>query len=232
VPRSGSARRTASPISRLLALPPEEWFQILDALLVRDRELDNLATDRHAQNRDAEKAPITLVERHRHRMFRELLKRLRDWNCSEFAQLLMGQQPPPYDPPPEVETRALCAVIDWVDRFWSYPRYTSSEEQQQLKELRDCLYRAAKARLRQLQRVQAGRSDKRLRDRKTVARDAWIYRQSLSSTRTYKEIMAELKRIAPEKGWRPIRSIQGIRNRAINYANTKGKPPPPRRQNF
>src|SRR5262249_24720398 len=98
-------------------------------------------------------SPISAVERHRHRMLGALLRRLHDWNFLEYVRLLMGQQPLPYDPPPEVETRALRAVIEWEERLSGYPRYTSLGEKQDLKELRDDLDRAAKARLQQLQQA-------------------------------------------------------------------------------
>jgi hypothetical protein len=150
MPPSRSSRRTGSQSRVPVTRQPEEWFSVLDELLVRDRALDELATDRYARDRDPEKALISAAEQHRYRMFGTLLKRLGDWNCLEYARLLMGQQSLPYDPPPEVETRALRAVIEWVERLSSYPRYTLPEEKQELKELRDCLCRAAQDRLANL----------------------------------------------------------------------------------
>lgn len=60
-------------------------------------------------------------------------------------------------------------------------------------------------------------------------RDKWIYDKVCAGER-YKLIVGELSRIAPERGWDKITSVQGVRDRAKNYAKKHGLPPPPRRQ--
>jgi hypothetical protein len=60
----------------------------------------------------------------------------------------------------------------------------------------------------------------------TAARDRWIYRQCCKGT-AYKDIIAELQK---KKRWNPIHSVQGIRKAAQAYAERKGLPPIPRRQ--
>jgi hypothetical protein len=70
-------------------------------------------------------------------------------------------------------------------------------------------------------------------DKKQEARDKWIYKQSLKGREmTYKKIAAELNKIAPKKGWEPLNSIQGVRARAILYAQRHGLQPPGRRQDL
>jgi hypothetical protein len=118
--------------------------------LIRDRDLDNLAPDRHAQDRDPEKVGIAVGEQHRHRMFGKLSKLFGKWNCWEYAQLLRGERAPPFDPDPEVEIAAVRAVSEWLAPAPTYPRYTTPQEQQELRELRRCLTRAAEVRLGQL----------------------------------------------------------------------------------
>jgi hypothetical protein len=71
------------------------------------------------------------------------------------------------------------------------------------------------------------------RPKKLETRDKWIYQQCCKgSEMPYDQIVAELKRVAPKKGWRKIDSVQGIRAAAINYAQRNGLPLPPKRQDL
>jgi hypothetical protein len=67
---------------------------------------------------------------------------------------------------------------------------------------------------------------------KQEARDRWIYKQCCQVTRTLKQIKTKLKQLASKKGWRPIGTIQGIRQRASVYAKRHNLPAPPPRQNL
>jgi len=71
------------------------------------------------------------------------------------------------------------------------------------------------------------------RERKMEARDQWIYQQCCKGKEMpYCNIIAELKRIAPQKGWELIESVQGIRSAAARYAARNNKGPIPNRQGF
>lgn len=65
------------------------------------------------------------------------------------------------------------------------------------------------------------------RDRKTEARDKWIYRQCCKRALTYDGISRLLKAEHPE--WEHIESATGILKRAKLYAERHGLEPPPRR---
>ena len=63
------------------------------------------------------------------------------------------------------------------------------------------------------------------------ARDQWIYQQVMETDLTYGAICRRLARVVPERGWAVIRSVEGIRQRAIRYAEMNALPlPPPRVQ--
>jgi hypothetical protein len=63
------------------------------------------------------------------------------------------------------------------------------------------------------------------------ARNKWIYRECLKGKKmSYRRIIANLKKLASEKGWEVIESIPGIRVAANSYAKKHGKPSIPRRQ--
>lgn len=68
------------------------------------------------------------------------------------------------------------------------------------------------------------------RDGRLEARDQWIYQQVMDTDLTYNAIGRQLVRLAPARGWSIIRSVEGIRQRAIRYAETNGLPLPPARQ--
>jgi hypothetical protein len=73
----------------------------------------------------------------------------------------------------------------------------------------------------------------RRRDRKQEARDKWIYEQCCKGQEMpHRTIVAELKKIAPQKGWRLITTKNGIRQAAIKYADDHSKPRPPKRQDL
>jgi hypothetical protein len=69
------------------------------------------------------------------------------------------------------------------------------------------------------------------RDRKLEARDKWIYRQCCKGT-AHDAIVAQLKRLAPRRGWRVVSSKQRVRQVGAEYARRHGLPPPPPRQNL
>jgi hypothetical protein len=70
-------------------------------------------------------------------------------------------------------------------------------------------------------------------DKKLQARNKWIYRQCCKGRSVpYANVLAELKRTAPGKGWEVIESIQGLRAAARNYAARNNLDPPPNRQDL
>jgi hypothetical protein len=75
-------------------------------------------------------------------------------------------------------------------------------------------------------------SRKKTRDPKMEARDNWIYQQCCQTKPrlTHDEIVGELKKVAPQRGWEIVESKQGIRQAAIEYARRHNRPAPPRRQ--
>jgi hypothetical protein len=147
MPPSRSGSRAASVNAR----SPENWFYALDALLVRDRELDQLAPDRFAKNPDPEKAPFALSDRHDYRLATPLYKLFREYDCGEYTRALTESGFWPFDPSTEIEIRGLRAVIDWLRRVRRFPPYSTPEEQQEIRELRDILNCATQKRLRQLE---------------------------------------------------------------------------------
>jgi hypothetical protein len=70
------------------------------------------------------------------------------------------------------------------------------------------------------------------RDQRLEARDEWIYHQCCDSQLIYRKILSELRKLCPEKSWRPIGSVQGLRAIAKNYAARHRLPMPPRRQDL
>jgi hypothetical protein len=73
-------------------------------------------------------------------------------------------------------------------------------------------------------------AQKALRDKKTEARDKWIYLQCYKGT-PHDMIVAELRKIAPKRKWRIVSTKQRIRQIGIEYADRHGLPHPPPRQN-
>jgi hypothetical protein len=66
-------------------------------------------------------------------------------------------------------------------------------------------------------------------DRKTEARDRWIYTRCCEGV-PHSKIAAELKKVAREKGWRVVSSKQGVQQIGEKYAKAHGLPAPPPRQ--
>jgi len=122
--------------------------------MVRDRELDQRAMDSYAKDQNPEKAPIGVRDRHDSRMLGALTRVWRNYGCDGYNRCLFGQEPLPYDPGAEVESAALHGVLTWLTVAPTYPRYTTPEQQRELRQLRRCLQDAAKKRLRQLERCQ------------------------------------------------------------------------------
>jgi hypothetical protein len=75
-----------------------------------------------------------------------------------------------------------------------------------------------------------GARKKRLPDASTDARDKWLYEQRCEGTAD-KVILAELHRRCARERWEDIETVQGVRNRAADYASRNSLPKPaPRRE--
>jgi hypothetical protein len=71
------------------------------------------------------------------------------------------------------------------------------------------------------------------RDKKLEQRNEWIYRRCLKGrAMPYDKIVSALLKIAPERGWSPVRSKQRIQQIGKEYAEKHGLPLPPPRQNL
>jgi len=135
--------------------PPREWFPALNELLVRDRDLDQLAPDRFEQDPDPEKAPLDLGSRHRVRVgklarmfFKNGLREFGDWLTPRV--LPARTEWPPTKLTFEVEKAALHVVLDWLKPVPEYPPYTKDDEKQELLGLRRNLLQLAEDRLANL----------------------------------------------------------------------------------
>jgi hypothetical protein len=75
-----------------------------------------------------------------------------------------------------------------------------------------------------------GHSDERpvRRDASMEARDKWIYNRS--SKKGWREILAELKKVGPKKGWTADITDARVRQAAIAYAKRHNLTPPPKKQ--
>ncbi len=69
-------------------------------------------------------------------------------------------------------------------------------------------------------------------DRKTEARNKWIYEKCCKWDSTYDEIVAELNVIASQRGWAAFGSKQRIQQIAKVYAKRQRRPDPPSRRNL
>ena len=97
------------------------------------------------------------------------------------------------------------------------------------RELSGFIDTANEARLRLLQTSRRVHKERHV-DAKTEARDKWLYEQRCDITKQDKAILAELHRRCAKKGWEDIDTIQGMRDRAADYAKRHDlSPPPPRR---
>jgi hypothetical protein len=66
---------------------------------------------------------------------------------------------------------------------------------------------------------------------KAEARDCWLYRQATKKNPpTWKALMAKLSRIAPERGWQKLSSVQGVKQAVDRYIHRNGLAPLPRRK--
>ncbi len=128
-----------------------EWVWALDALLQRQWDLDRLFPDRDPEKRNP--SPTQQFPWLIYRLNREFTKN----NCARYPDLQTGYtvqstaedyrfvaQP---DPPLEIETAALNAVLDWIKPVPTYSHYTTAEEVLELQELRRHLARSAQDRL-------------------------------------------------------------------------------------
>jgi hypothetical protein len=128
-----------------------EWVCAVDALLQRQWDLDRLFPDRDPEKRNP--SPTRKFPRLVYRLNREFGRN----NCARAEHLNTGyivqSTADEYrfvvqrDPPPEIETAALHAVLDWSKPALEYSHYTTPEEMQELRELRRRLARAAQNRL-------------------------------------------------------------------------------------
>ena len=71
----------------------------------------------------------------------------------------------------------------------------------------------------------------RKRDKKTEARDKWIYKKCFKGI-PHLTILAEFRRIAPKRKWAIVSSKQRIRQIGNEYADDNGLARPPARQNL
>lgn len=70
-----------------------------------------------------------------------------------------------------------------------------------------------------------------VKDKQTEARNKWVYKQCIKRT-PHDNIVAQLKQIAPEKGWRLFSSKQRAHQIGREYAESHNLPPPAPRQNL
>jgi hypothetical protein len=69
------------------------------------------------------------------------------------------------------------------------------------------------------------------RDKKAEARNAWLYRQCRQGELTYRQIMLDLKKIAPAKGWTILSTPQAIEQAVKRHIRRHRLDPlPPRKQ--
>ncbi len=68
------------------------------------------------------------------------------------------------------------------------------------------------------------------RDEESEARARWVYDKCKDTSITLKEILAEFRTVAGERGWKIVGTINGIRDIAKRYAQRHSLPPPPARQ--
>ena len=67
------------------------------------------------------------------------------------------------------------------------------------------------------------------RDKKTEARNKWLYHQVKKGNKTYRQIMLALAKKVQVNGWRKIVSPQGIEQAVNRYVERNGLDPlPPR----
>jgi hypothetical protein len=70
-----------------------------------------------------------------------------------------------------------------------------------------------------------------LKNKKTDARDKWLYEEAKSGEKTYRSIMLELNKIAANKGWSKLGSPQAVEQAIRRYIRRHGKPAlPPRKE--
>lgn len=126
-----------------------EWLSDLDALLVLDQKLDQLARDRDPEKTNA-------PSMHHRVLVYGLSDQFAKYQCLGYwawlgrrgaSVLPPGAKRPPTNPAPEEEMAALHAVIAWLKPAPDYPPFTMHEEQQELFELRRRVTRAAEDRL-------------------------------------------------------------------------------------
>ncbi len=70
------------------------------------------------------------------------------------------------------------------------------------------------------------------RDAKAEARDSWLYRKaSKKNPPTWKALMAELNRVAAERRWTKLSSVQGVKQAVDRYIQRNNLAPlPPRKE--
>jgi hypothetical protein len=61
------------------------------------------------------------------------------------------------------------------------------------------------------------KQQKAIKDRKTEARDKWMYDQAKKGNKTYRQIMLDLAKVAQSKGWRKLDSPQAIEQAIGRY---------------
>jgi hypothetical protein len=71
----------------------------------------------------------------------------------------------------------------------------------------------------------------RVRPHRMDARDLWIYQQAMKNE-PYQDLADRMEDVARKRGWKPVRSKQGVRQIAIAYAKRNGLEKPARRRDL
>src|SRR5262249_60154565 len=78
---------------------------------------------------------------------------------------------------------------------------------------------------------QAQTSRHPLSKRRLNSRNRWIYKKCCAGV-LYKNVVAGLHDLGARRKWQIIRTIQGVRAAAANYAEQNELPPPPSRKDY
>jgi hypothetical protein len=131
-----------------------EWVSALDTLLQRYWDLEQLAPNRDLEGAHIASAMQQVRSQHVRWRADRLNRRFANANCAQYQVEITPTEymvTVPAEPPPDVETAALHAVLDWLKPAADYPPYTTPEEQQELVELRRRVIQFARDRLNVLE---------------------------------------------------------------------------------
>jgi hypothetical protein len=128
-----------------------------------------------------------------------------------------------HSPNPETNSRAMIEAFDHLAGLMPFvAQITAADPREAL---------ASTSGTPPASRRKAASSQKPIRDKKLDARDKWIYQHCNKGT-PHDVIVAELKRIAAERGWRIVSTKQRIQQIGIEYAQNNSVEPPPPRKNL